>query len=207
MIEGVIYRYKSPSNKYYIGQTIDEYSRRRHFLMNGSNYSGPKIENARKKYGPENFEYKVLMKVTGDNEEEVKQYLNTLEIGFIRIYDSYKNGYNSTEGGGGIIGMKHSEETKRKIGIASSKRRYSDETKKKHYEYHIGRKLSDETKKKISDSNKGRKLSDETKKKISDSNKGKKYSEEIKLKMSISRKGKKRGPYIKKKDNTKYPLW
>ena len=40
--------------------------------MNGSNYSGPKIENARKKYGPENFEYKVLMKVTGDNEEEVK---------------------------------------------------------------------------------------------------------------------------------------
>ena len=130
------------------------------------------------------------MKVTGDNIEEVKQYLNTLEIGFIKMYDSYKNGYNLTEGGNGGTGMKHSEETKRKIGIASSKRRYSEETKNKHYEYQIGRRYSYETKKKMSDSHKG-----------------KKFSEETKLKMSISRKGKKRGPYIKKKDSTKYPLW
>lgn len=31
-MEGVIYRYTSPSGKYYIGQTIDEERRRRDFL-------------------------------------------------------------------------------------------------------------------------------------------------------------------------------
>ena len=45
------------------------------------------------------------MKVTGDDPEEVKQNLNTLEIGFIRMYDSYNNGYNSTIGGGGLPGF------------------------------------------------------------------------------------------------------
>ena len=110
MIEGVIYRYKSPSGKYYIGQTIDEERRRRNFFNLNKIYGGPKIEKSRKKYGPQNFEYTVLMKVTGDNPEEVKQYLNTLEIGFIRMYDSFKNGYNMCEGGSSNVGYHHSEE-------------------------------------------------------------------------------------------------
>ena len=32
MIEGIIYKYTSPSGKFYIGQTIDEKSRRAQFL-------------------------------------------------------------------------------------------------------------------------------------------------------------------------------
>ena len=199
MIEGVIYRYKSPSGKYYIGQTTDEKNRRSKFF-NQYRYGGPKIERARKKYGPENFEYTILMKVTGDNPEEVKNYLNTLEIGFIRIYDSYNNGYNSTIGGGGIPGHKHSEETKHKMsfkkylynpakGKPSPKKGIpmSEESKKKMSEARLGKapwnkgkNLSEEIRQKMSESRKGRKawnkgipMSDEQKKKISDANKGK----------------------------------
>ena len=111
MIEGVIYRYKSPSGKYYIGQTIDEERRRYNFLRDIT-YAGDKINYARKKYGPENFEYTVLMKVTGDDKEEIIRYLNILEPFFIKQYNSIENGYNSSEGGkNGLL----SEYTKKKM--------------------------------------------------------------------------------------------
>ena len=111
MIEGIIYRYKSPSGKYYIGQTMDEKGRRHMFLYNNSfGYAGNRINEARKKYGPKNFEYSILVKITGDNPDEVRKYLNILECFFIKKYDSYKNGYNMSEGGHNM-----SEESKQKM--------------------------------------------------------------------------------------------
>ena len=169
MIEGVIYRYKSPSGKYYIGQTIGE-EERRHKFLHSDVYAGPKIDKARMKYGPENFEYTILMKVTGDNEEEVHNYLDILEIGFIRMYDSFNNGYNCTIGGGGRSGYSLSEDIKEKI-------------RKKligHQAPNKGIPMSEEQKKKLSESlkghtvwNKGIPMSDEQKKKLSDAHKGK----------------------------------
>ena len=187
MIEGVIYRYKSPSGKYYIGQTIDESQRRVVFLNQNCRYGGNKIDSARKKYSPENFEYTVLMKVTGDDPEEVKQYLNTLEIGFIRMYDSYNTGYNSTIGGGGLPGHKHSEETKQRISL----KKYLYNPVKGKPSPKKGIPMSEESKKKMSEArlgktpwNKGLKgvqpgywvgktRSEETRKKISENRKGK----------------------------------
>lgn len=181
MTEGVIYRYKSPSGKYYIGQTVDELHRRYIFLSKHT-YGGIKIDNARKKYGPENFEYSVLMKVEGDD-QEVKQTLDVLEMWFIRIYDSFKNGYNSTEGGGGMVGYKHTEEWKNN----------HSEKLTGHYSWSRGTTLSEETKRKMSESRIGHKTSEETRRKISEKLKGKIYSEETKRKMSESRKGKSPG--------------
>lgn len=57
---GIIYKYTSPSGKVYIGQTIDEKKRRKEFRNLNIKYAGRKINHARKKYGPENFEYEVL---------------------------------------------------------------------------------------------------------------------------------------------------
>lgn len=162
MIEGVIYRYKSPRGKYYIGQTIDEVSRRRNFLNSSNKYGGTKIDRARKKYGPENFEYCVLMKVEGDNPEEVKNYLNILEIYFIKQYDSINNGYNLTEGGDGTVGYKHSEEWKQSFS------QYLQGNK-----FNLGKKRSDESKKKTSVSLKGKKRSDESKQKNREAHIGK----------------------------------
>lgn len=212
--EGIIYRYKSPSGKYYIGQTVVEEQRRGVFLNPNCRYGGSKIDNARKKYGPENFEYTVLLKVSGDNLEEIKTYLNTLEMGFIKMYDSYKNGYNSTEGGDSgcrceetkekisksLKGKKRTEESKRRMSLSKKgkpHKPFSEETKKKISEalkgnkICLGKKLSEETKKKIGDANRGHKMSEEQKTKLSEALKGRpsnrrgtKHSEESKKKMS-----------------------
>lgn len=175
MTEGVIYRYKSPSGKYYIGQTIDE-ERRRWNWFHSKVYAGVKINYAREKYGPENFEYIILMKITGDDVNEVISYLNQLEQFFIRKYDSINNGYNGTDGG--------------KNGLLS------DDTKKKMSEVRMGHKTSEETRKKISDKHKGKVYRPETIKKMSESrkgktpgNKGKNMTVEQRHKMSLAKKG------------------
>lgn len=194
--EGIIYRYKSPSGKYYIGQTIEEERRRRDFLGKKKIYAGPKINRARNKYGPENFEYAVLVKVTGDDPEEVNNYLNVLEIGFIRMYNSVENGYNSCDGGQkSVKGFHHSDETKKRLSeMKTGKPSWnkgipmSEETKEKQRLSHIGKQpnlgkhLSEETRRKISESHKGR----------SNYCKGIPKSEEHKKKLSEARKGKHR---------------
>lgn len=182
MIEGVIYRYKSPSGKYYIGQTTDEVRRRNNFFNLNKIYGGPKIEKARKKYSPENFEYVVLMKVTGDNPEEVKKYLNTLEIGFIRMYNSVENGYNSCEGGASNSGYHHSEEAKRKIGKANKGKIISEETRHKQRIAAKERYIKYNQKQILIQSHLGKPAP----------NRGKHWTEEIKKKMGDSKKGRHR---------------
>ena len=209
-MEGVIYRYKSPSGKYYIGQTIEEEKRRRVFLNINKKYGGKKIDNARKKYNPENFEYTVLMKITGDNPEEVKQYLNTLEIGFIRMYDSYNTGYNSTEGGEGVTGFTFTEETIQKLKdshkgqIAWNKGKIMSESTRKKIglskvgnKNMLGHKHSEESKKRMSEHlkgkvppNKGKPMSEEQKNRIKETKKF--ISGETRKRMSDARKGKHR---------------
>jgi len=108
MFRGVIYLYESPVGKYYVGQTCDEENRRRTFLKNKkycSDITSP-IDNARKKYGPENFKYTILEIIETNCQEELTIKLDALEIYYIEKYDSFKNGYNSTLGGGGTRGYK-----------------------------------------------------------------------------------------------------
>ena len=197
MVEGIIYRYKSPSGKYYIGQTIDEHKRRIKFLNKDISYGGPKIENARKKYGPENFEYCVLMKVEGDNPDEVKKYLNILEIYFIKKYDSINNGYNLQEGGNSHKGQVPWNKGKKLNIIPYNKGKHmSDEQKKKLSESHKGKTPwnkgiphTEEQKNKLRIARQGRVYSEETKKKISVGNKGKHQSEEAKRKIGEHHRG------------------
>ena len=219
MIEGVIYRYKSPSGKYYIGQTIDEKGRRNMFLHNKNGYAGHRINEARKKYGPNNFEYTVLMKVTGDDINEIREYLNILEVGFIRLYDSYNNGYNMSEGGHNMT-----DETREKIkeskkgqipwnkglkGVTKGYwggRKRSLETKEKIRQTITGRHLPEEHRRHISEGNTGKKMSEETRRKISEMNKGKPscnkgrhLSEEHRRHISESNTGKKMSDEQKKR--------
>jgi hypothetical protein len=120
-------------------------------------------------------------------------------------------------------GHKHSDETKRKIGLANSialkgkhpktefkkgnhtktefKKGFSPWNKEKHtgIKPWLGKHRSEETKAKISKANKGQKRTEECIKKISDTHKGKKpyiMTKEIREKMSNSHNGKK-NPWAK----------
>lgn len=97
-----IYKYQNKINhKIYIGQSIDlEQRRYAHkssaFNKNAKDYNS-QFHQAIRKYGLENFSYEVIVEIS--KEEYSKQILDDLEKYFIKYYDSYKNGYNATEGG------------------------------------------------------------------------------------------------------------
>lgn len=107
MIKGIIYKYTSPSGKCYIGQTTNEESRRTDWKLS-SHYAGIKINNARIKYGYQNFKYEVLYTCFNESFKLIKKELNVKEIEYIKLYDSFNNGYNMTPGGDpSTIGLTH----------------------------------------------------------------------------------------------------
>ncbi len=82
--------------------------------------------------------------------------------------------HNKTNGGEGVCGHIHSEETKKKISDAKKGQTLSAETKKKMSESRKGRVFSEETKLKIKKSKEN--ISEETRKKQSEAKKGKPFS-------------------------------
>lgn len=143
MITGIIYKYTSPSNKIYVGKTINE-SERKHAFLTKERYAGIKIDNARAKYGPKNFKYDVIERHEYSSVEEATESLNILEAYYIGLYNSLVKGYNMSLGGEGspgyhltpeqvdkcrirmlnnnpFKGKAHTEKTKRIISEANSK--------------------------------------------------------------------------------------
>lgn len=141
-MEGVVYKYTSPSGKVYIGQTSNEKRRRSEFLRISQSYGGSKMDNARLKYGVENFLYEVLFRKNFDDLEVMANTLNEKEMYYIKLFDSFRNGYNMNKGGAGNVGfemtkesrLKISENTKQTIrekGHPMSGRKHSEESIKK----------------------------------------------------------------------------
>ena len=91
---GSIYLLLSPSGKIYIGQTKQKPAEKRWENYRKLNCKDqPKLYNALKKYGPENFVFKVIE--VCKNQQE----LDDSEKFYIKDYDSIKNGYNIKLGG------------------------------------------------------------------------------------------------------------
>lgn len=113
----VVYMIKNELNgKCYIGRTKNFHVRKqRHLLL--SQVENPKyyIHRAIKKYGIDNFTFSILKNNISIDD------INEEEINFIKIYDSYNNGYNMTIGGDGKLQYITTEETKNKIRIHSIK--------------------------------------------------------------------------------------
>jgi len=95
-MKGFIYIITNKVNgKQYVGQTIQNIKKRfdRHCQYYGSDAECKMaIKLAIHKYGRDNFEIKVL-------EECDPRLLDKREAYYISLYDTYNNGYNSTEGG------------------------------------------------------------------------------------------------------------
>lgn len=102
-MKGIIYKWTcNVSGKSYIGQTVNEKRREKDFLTEGS-YAGEKIDNARKKYGlSEDVWTKEVLKrlwCKDGKENELRERLNFWERYYVELFDTFKNGYNSTNGG------------------------------------------------------------------------------------------------------------
>jgi group I intron endonuclease len=195
-----IYKIISPSNKVYIGQSIDIERRFRHYKRMVCK-DQVKIYNSLLKYGVDAHIFEVLELC--DTEE-----LNNRERHYQDLYDSVANGLNllyvkSEHFNGGhsdeskkkisdsLKGRTLTEEHKYKIGLNNSRRGMSDETKEKHRLNRLGKKASAESIEKQILKRLGSKRSEETKKKMSESAKKvvkKPHSAETRAKMSESQK-------------------
>lgn len=134
---GVIYAIENKVNgKMYIGLTTD--LKRRFNLhkrkLKNNNHFNKHLQNSFNKYGRDKFNFKVIEKNIPKNK------LCKKEIGYIKKYKSYKEGYNLTLGGEGLKGYKATRKTREKLSKA-----FSGEN---HPFY--GKKRSKETKDKIS---------------------------------------------------------
>lgn len=168
-----VYIHISPNNKYYVGITKISVKRR---WNNGHGYiHNSYFYRAIKKHGWGNFQHEIIAEhLTKDEACNFEQVL----IAKLNSRNP-KNGYNILPGGEtGTLGMKCSDETRKKI---------SEKLK--------GNKLSADTRAKISKSNLGHKCSESTKRKISLANSHPK-SQETKNKISKSKIGQGAKPII-----------
>jgi len=167
---GTIYKLTSPSGKSYIGQTMNISIRRRTFKNLNAYYSGKRMDNAIKKYGPEAFEFTILIQIYDQSRDELRRKLDELEVYYIEKYDTYRNGYNMTIGGSGTKGCFMTEESRQKIRLAALGR--IGAMKGKHLSEKSRKMISDHAKTRTGCKNPfyGKSHSDNTKKRIGDAN-------------------------------------
>jgi len=136
MEKGIIYKITSPSEKVYIGKTVD-FSSRMSCYRNLNCKDQKAIYGSLKKYGFESHRVEVLY-------EGPSFDLSEKEIYYINLHKSFRRdnplGLNLTLGGDGTLGHKQ-----------------SDETIQKRVSYHVGSKRTLETKQLMSKSAKAHK--------------------------------------------------
>ncbi len=110
---GTIYLFTSPSGKGYVGQSVSPESRylghvNNSFNESSSAYDYP-LQRAIRKYGIETFTYTLLEK------DVPYSIMDDREEYWISHYDTFKNGYNQTIGGGGTKTWTYAEMKERAL--------------------------------------------------------------------------------------------
>ena len=117
---------------------------------------GTCLYNAYKKYGTENFNFKILC-ICFDIDT------NRFEIDYIKKYNTiYPNGYNLATGG--KCGL-HNQHTKDKISRQRTGMKFSDSHRENIRKARLGTTIPEEQRKKMSESHKGYRHKEETKEK------------------------------------------
>lgn len=126
-----LYAIKNKQNKkIYIGKSSVDIQNRlstHKSLLNRNKHYNKHLQKSWNKYGEENFSFEIILDCEGLTDKEILEE----EMKMISKFNSTNIafGYNLTKGGEGILGYKHSETTKKKLGIYSTGRTHSDKTK------------------------------------------------------------------------------
>ena len=133
-------RTNTVNGKQYVGQAND-FERREYDWHNLKwSYAGKLINNARNKYGTDNFKTEIL------KECQTQDELNQWEQYYIKeLSTKYPNGYNLTDGGDGRSGYQLSDEERKKM----------SESLKGRKAWNKGIPASEEIKRKLSEAHKG----------------------------------------------------
>ena len=106
------------------------------------------------------------------------EFAKEKEREFIELYKRKEDGgilCNLTKGGDGVLGIRHTEEARKKMGEPNKGKTISEWHRQRVSEFHTGRKHSEETRKRMSESQIGKglgvKASEETRKKMCESSK------------------------------------
>ncbi|MFR4451612.1 MAG: GIY-YIG nuclease family protein [Ruminococcus sp.] len=93
------------NNKYYVGQTkdFDQRWRQHSSRLLANKHENYHLQNAWNKYGADNFVFSII-------EECASEIRDEREMFWIKEKDSFDNGYNLDQGGGGCLGYKHSQD-------------------------------------------------------------------------------------------------
>lgn len=158
-------------NKIYVGSAQNMAQRKYSHLYKLRNniHGNRKLQNHYNKYGERDIQFTLLLGCPICNLIEHEQY----------FIDALMPWFNICQTAGNKLGLRHSEESKKKM----------SDIKMGHIGCWLGKKLSEEHRRKISEYRMGIKFSEETRRRLSESHKGKKNSEETRKRMSLAKTG------------------
>lgn len=163
-----VYQWTGPTGSY-IGKGRGRRSERHIRLALGGSKACPKFYNAIRAHGPEAFSLEYLVRDLGETEAFRDEVLAVYVL---------EPEYNLTAGGEGASGLKHTDETRRKMALWATGRSPTEETKAKISRAKAN--VSDETRGRLSAAGKGRRLPP--------------FTAEHREKISISLTGRKKPP-------------
>jgi group I intron endonuclease len=176
-----IYKITSPSNKIYIGQSLNikkRYSKYKNLDCGSQKH----LYNSFKKYGFNNHKFEILSQCLPNQLNETEKYYTDLFQTF-----NTKNGLNLRDGGGSQGKM--SKESIEKMRAASIGKKHSLETRKKMSLSSIGKSKTKEHALNISKSKKGRICSEKELQRLKTMNIGKSLPQKTRDKISLALKG------------------
>lgn len=183
------------SGKSYVGSAVHlgkRQAQHQRMLRSGKHHN-VKLQRAWDKYGEGAFVFKVL--------EHVPKPATLLqrEQAWIDALDAVAKGFNLTPTAGSILGMRFTEESKRRMSSAATGKTKSPEHVAKVAAALRGRKMTDEQRQKMRDAKLGKTYgprSPEVGQKISAALKGRPLSEEHRQKLADAKRGKPQPPEL-----------